>query len=129
LLQLLDQLEASISELDLAVAEQASTRPAAQRFRAGPGSPSAFYGFRLDLNNDPFILAKPSTIAQLLPDTIKVRGQQQSPWRMRYSRLFMTQVQHNHESLIPQPSFIPQNVAVHTYGIDSPFDKRRIASP
>src|ERR1700681_3378208 len=37
LLQLLDQLEASISELDRAVAEQAWARPAARRLMAHPG--------------------------------------------------------------------------------------------
>jgi len=37
LLQLLDQLEASISELDRAVAEQASARPAARRLMTHPG--------------------------------------------------------------------------------------------
>src|ERR1700739_1410029 len=37
LLQLLDQLEASISELDRAVAEQASARPAARRLMRHPG--------------------------------------------------------------------------------------------
>src|ERR1700739_614112 len=37
LLQLLDQLEASISELDRAVAEQASARPAARRLLGDPG--------------------------------------------------------------------------------------------
>src|SRR6202171_1992637 len=37
LLQLLDQLEASIGELDRAVAEQASARPAARRLMTHPG--------------------------------------------------------------------------------------------
>src|SRR6202049_4502122 len=37
LLQLLDQLDASISELDRAVAEQASARPAARRLMTHPG--------------------------------------------------------------------------------------------
>ena len=37
LLQLLDQLEASISALDRAVAEQASARPAARRLMTHPG--------------------------------------------------------------------------------------------
>ena len=37
LLQLLDQLEASISELDRAVAEQASARPVARRLMTHPG--------------------------------------------------------------------------------------------
>jgi transposase len=37
LLQLLDQLEASIAELDRAVAEQAKARPAAQRLMTHPG--------------------------------------------------------------------------------------------
>jgi transposase len=37
LLQLLDQLEASISELDRAVAEQAAARPAAKRLMTHPG--------------------------------------------------------------------------------------------
>ena len=37
MLQLLDQLEASIGELDRAVAEQASARPAARRLMTHPG--------------------------------------------------------------------------------------------